>query len=564
LRHVDKKQQQRQDWNKNTTASKTNKTLTNGNSAIDIEEGIKIVSQDSIDKIRQAGGESFNFNFKTKQQVAASKPYLPLKQQAPQPPSALPPPTTISAPQPVPPIVPPTPPPKIDTIDNSSSGPRDPPPPPAQVPVGIIKPIARAVKDEPINKKQQIAVEQKTRQTIPTVAPPSVPPPAVPAPSVPPPPPTIMQSTTPNVKPRAESPTTTLNNLINLTKQNNVVTKNSVKLQSENSSTGNNKKEVILIDKPQLKKEVVEVETPPLPQQQPLEPILKVQSKGVFASNKIVTFAEDIDEKRFDNITAVTKDNSDEGIDYDEDVDAMKSNYRDSWKKRQDAETKNTMVFNFLNSQKDVTHIENDGLDLSKRKKKKHLQQLAKESGVVILRNGGLDHEDDDEGVDEEVESDSDSGLGGSVPPCSVTFIGANVSTGKSSMRSKSRDKKRNITFSESLTQVFEYPSFESSVSTTEETDNTKTKSGITTNKNPLGSFGGLGSYTPSKMADTPFQLGVTRTVPHASSNKQTNNDNTKLPNINGNNAMETEEVLRPTEDAISWSGSSSSSDMLF
>ena len=303
---------------------------------------------------------------------------MPLKQQAPQPPTALPPPTTISAPQPVPPIVPPTPPPKIDTIDNSSSGPRDPPPPPAQVPVGIIKPIARAVKDEPINKKQQIAVEQKTRQTIPTVAPPSVPPPAVPAPSVPPPPPTIMQSTTPNVKPRAESPTTTLNNLINLTKQNNVVTKNSVKLRSENSSTGNNKKEVILIDKPQLKKEVVEVETPPLPQQQPLEPILKVQSKGVFASNKIVTFAEDIDEKRFDNITAVTKDNSDEGIDYDEDVDAMKSNYRDSWKKRQDAETKNTMVFNFLNSQKDVTHIENDGLDLSKRKKKKHLQQLAK------------------------------------------------------------------------------------------------------------------------------------------------------------------------------------------
>jgi hypothetical protein len=61
---------------------------------------------------------------------------------------------------------------------------------------------------------------------------------------------------------------------------------------------------------------------------------------------------------------------------------------------------------------------------------------------VVILRNG-LDHEDDDdEGVDDDQESDSDSGLGGSVPPCSVTFVGANVSTGKSSMRSKSRDKK--------------------------------------------------------------------------------------------------------------------------
>ena len=61
---------------------------------------------------------------------------------------------------------------------------------------------------------------------------------------------------------------------------------------------------------------------------------------------------------------------------------------------------------------------------------------------MVILRNG-LDHEDDDdEGVDDDQESDSDSGLGGSVPPCSVTFVGANVSTGKSSMRSKSRDKK--------------------------------------------------------------------------------------------------------------------------
>ena len=66
---------------------------------------------------------------------------------------------------------------------------------------------------------------------------------------------------------------------------------------------------------------------------------------------------------------------------------------------------------------------------------------------MVILRNG-LDHEDDDEGVDgDEVESDSDSGLGGSVPPCSVTFVGANVTTGKSSMRSKSRDKKVRIDF---------------------------------------------------------------------------------------------------------------------
>ena len=44
----------------------------------------------------------------------------------------------------------------------------------------------------------------------------------------------------------------------------------------------------------------------------------------------------------------------------------------------------------------------------------------------------------------------------------------------------------RNITFSKSLTEVFEYPSFE----TATEEDNLNTKSGITTNKNPIGSFG--------------------------------------------------------------------------
>jgi hypothetical protein len=41
------------------------------------------------------------------------------------------------------------------------------------------------------------------------------------------------------------------------------------------------------------------------------------------------------------------------------------NNYRDSWKARQDQQ--NTLVFNFINSKKDVSHIENDGLDLTKR-----------------------------------------------------------------------------------------------------------------------------------------------------------------------------------------------------
>ncbi len=61
---------------------------------------------------------------------------------------------------------------------------------------------------------------------------------------------------------------------------------------------------------------------------------------------------------------------------------------------------------------------------------------------VLIDTRDGLEAEDDldDEGLDE---SDSDSGLGSStVPPCTVIFIGANVSTGKSSMRSKPKERK--------------------------------------------------------------------------------------------------------------------------
>ena len=73
---------------------------------------------------------------------------------------------------------------------------------------------------------------------------------------------------------------------------------------------------------------------------------------------------------------------------------------------------------------------------------------------------------------------------------------------------------------------------------------------------------GGLGSYTPSKMTDAPFHLGVSRTVPpNSSAVKATATTNNGL---GAQTKSEAEEVLRPTEDAISWSGSSSSSDMLF
>lgn len=55
------------------------------------------------------------------------------------------------------------------------------------------------------------------------------------------------------------------------------------------------------------------------------------------------------------------------------------NNYRDDWKKRN--EQKNTIVFNFVHTEKDVTHIDNDGRDISNRRKKnskKRNQQLSK------------------------------------------------------------------------------------------------------------------------------------------------------------------------------------------
>lgn len=470
--------------------------------AIEIEEGIKIVSKDSINKIRSSG-ESFSFNFhkKTEEKSSCKPGYLPKAKAA---------------------------------SENSD-----------KVPVGVIKPITRNAKETSrLNKTVQQAPdatslnsssiskpEQKLQKTVP--------------PTVQAPPPTLSSTLSQPKQQRAESPTTTLNNLINLTKQ----TKN-------NETTGSSEKE-------NRKKEVVIL---------PDKSILKSNNK----SHKVVTFAQDNLKKSKSKVDNSASSTTDEGIDKDIAVAELESNIdtvmkcnnnkvdnrESSWKTK--TESKNTIVFNFLNSQKDVTHIENDGLDLSKRKKK---QQLAKESGVVILRNSlntSTQDEDEDEGVDE-VDSDSDSGLGGSVPPCSVTFIGANVSTGKSSMRlSKPRDfKKRNITFSESLTQVFEYPSSDSSVTDQPSADTSTTgKLGITSSKNALGSFGGLGSYTPSKMKDAnSFQLGVSRTVPHSTS---TTSEKTTTSSSSNGNEKPKEEVLRPIEDAISWSGSSSSSDMLF
>ena len=291
--------------------------------AIEIEEGIKIVSKDSINKIRSSG-ESFSFNFHKKEEKSSKPGYLPKAKAA---------------------------------SENSD-----------KVPVGVIKPITRNAKEtsslsqtvqqapdatslsSSISNMVKKQPEQKLQKTLPTV---------------PPPPPTLSSTlsqpaaaTLHKQQQRAESPTTTLNNLINLTKQ----TKNNETTLSEKE---NRKKEVVIL---------------------PDKSILKSNNK----SHKVVTFAQDLKKRsKVDNSASST---TDEGIDKDiavaeleSNIDVMKCNNnkvdRDrsnesSWKTK--TESKNTIVFNFLNSQKDVTHIENDGLDLSKRKKKQQLAKVSK------------------------------------------------------------------------------------------------------------------------------------------------------------------------------------------
>ena len=75
--------------------------------------------------------------------------------------------------------------------------------------------------------------------------------------------------------------------------------------------------------------------------------------------------------------------------------------------------------------------------------------------------------------------------------------------------------------------------------------------------------LGGLGSYTPSKiqMTEAPFQLGVSRNKSSSAAAAAA----AAGSSVSGKKEAESgREVLRPIEDAISWSGSSSSSDLLF
>jgi len=218
-------------------------------------------------------------------------------------------------------------------------------------------------------------------------------------------------------------------------------------------------------------------------------------------------------------------------------------------KSRSDAQ--NSLVFNFVNTKKDTSHLEYDGLDLSNRKNKKN--------GVVYLDQNG-------ETATESISDDETA-----EHMLNFVFVGANIVTGKSSIRTKPSAKKLNITW-KAETEVFEYPSFESSKDGAEEDSGSR---GNSTSGKPIQSMktntsvknnssGGLGSYQPSKiqMSDAPFQLGVSRTSTGQPATSSTSAGHVATPS-KGPPSPPLESCLRPTDEGISW-GSSASSDMLF
>ena len=320
--------------------------------AIEVEDGIKIVSQDSIDRIRQ-GGSSISIDF-SENKTKNTKPYLPKSAPAVTP--------TATATN------------KLNNITNTKSKNNvvsngvasSTAPVPKQV--GVIKPIARSSSPPPLPSSGPPPLAPRTASTTT---------PTTPAPNV-------------NIKNNKTNGTTT----------------------ASTTQMAVPKKEVLVIDNTELS-----TPTPPPPvaparvnnknKSNALNGFSNVtngvgigknnsDTKVVALNNrknsKGVTFAPVLEQH---HQLISHQDINDDGIIVDDDVEDKQNGkaadpkngvgYRDSWKKRQEAEQKNTMVFNFVNSEDVVPHIENDGLDLSKRKKKQHLQHMAKVSAGKLI-----------------------------------------------------------------------------------------------------------------------------------------------------------------------------------
>ena len=105
----------------------------NKSPVVELEEGIKLITEESIENIRKSGGESFSFNFKktnsstvssTTDQLKTTKPYLPQK--------------------------------KVNT--NISDSAID------AIPVGVIKPISRNEDNQQQSQHQQITNSESAKK----------------------------------------------------------------------------------------------------------------------------------------------------------------------------------------------------------------------------------------------------------------------------------------------------------------------------------------------------------------------------------------------------------------
>jgi len=610
----------------------------------EVEEGVKMVSSDSIRNIRKGGNSySFNFNDQRNNSAVAHKSYLPNINNAAEP-------TTPSGGGKSQPrfggdggFVP------ENTYhyghSPSSSLPRQ---------VGVIKPITRDDIDNAAfneDKNMAIAIEDEKDSCL---APPPLKARATSAAAAPPPPPLPPNNKelgggatannnkfqqVPSSPPTAAAlqQTKVLNGLNNENNKGLVVSATPAMANSLSSSSASSSLSSATSSSSSSDEEPEVGVAPPSPavelktvhfKREDCEVISKDEAPKS-AVKKVYNFGMQLNASG--DSSSKSQQDSQQNKSKDSQQNNNSNNFRDNLKsqrnkKKVDQTQQHTMVFNFVNSSRDVTHIENDGLDLSKRggSKKSHIKQLAKEPGVILLDPVGASGTDPDEDggeIGEDEDSDLDDGLacsrsaeevagggGASIQlKCNFVFIGDNVTTGKSSLRSKPRaNKKLTVSFSESLTEEFEFPAAaavshsnntnsamaeeeEEEVSSPSSTTDlvlqktTSAHSILNAKNNTVGNFGGLGSYTPSKISDTPFQLGVSRTTPLSSSSSSggaasaaatadrkrkpksaATDGTTEQVKSRQNNSSEQQQVLRPTDDAVSWSGSSSSSDILF
>ncbi|XP_051167133.1 uncharacterized protein LOC127285260 isoform X2 [Leptopilina boulardi] len=131
-----------------------------------------------------------------------------------------------------------------------------------------------------------------------------------------------------------------------------------------------------------------------------------------------------------------------------EEIQAKKSDSRSGlWDTKPWNQQNNTMVFNF-SGRKDVPdYIENDGMNIKRKRDK----PIVTEGGIIVL----------DATLDASTTDESDWEISGGPPsPCDVSFLNDNILiNGRSNLSRQPRNHKHRIQFNDEATRTFEYPS---------------------------------------------------------------------------------------------------------